>query len=188
MILKCLPIHSLATFCISIFFLLVRVTGELGNYNYYRLPTSLKPTLYNLNIITYLEPNNLKFRGYVTITLNVLQDTNNITLHATNLTVAQNRIMLKRHNELTFKHCVNSVKIVPYHDYYIIETCRTLRKNDKYLLKIFFEGVLNDQLRGYYRSSYVVKETKQKRYNFTQISLKFNFILYRLNFLLDGFR
>lgn len=163
MILKWFRINLYAIFCISILYHL-QVTGKLGEYNYYRLPTALKPLLYNLNLITYLEPSNLKFKGFITILFDVLEDTNNITLHASNLTIDRQRIMIKKHNDMSFKHCVESVKTVPFHDYYIIETCELLHQNEKYFLKLFFEGYLNDQLRGYYRSSYIIKETKQKRY------------------------
>lgn len=148
--------------CISVLVVL-ETAGELGDYQYYRLPTAIKPILYNLNIITYLEPNNLKFRGFVTILLNVVENTNNITLHVGNITVDRNRILLKKRDDFHFEKCVLSVKTVPFHDYFIIETCRPLERGKLYYVKLFFKGLLSDQLRGYYRSSYTIKETKEKR-------------------------
>lgn len=151
------------TTCLSVVFLLLLITGQWASYTYYRLPTAIKPLIYNLNIITYLEPHNLNFRGFVNILLSVQEDTNNITLHVSNLSVNQERILLRRHDEAEFKPCARSVNQIPYHDYFIIESCRPLYKGEYYYLKLLFDGELNDQLRGYYRSSYIVRGTKERR-------------------------
>ncbi|XP_023306164.2 aminopeptidase N-like [Lucilia cuprina] len=136
-----------------------------NSYNYYRLPTSIQPDRYKLKVITHLEnPANLTFDGQVSIRFKVLQDTTNITLHSQNLTVDETRIKLKSYDDDQKMDCLLSVTQVPEQDYFIIQLCQTLRKGQNYKLKLYFNGVLNEKLHGYYRSSYVVKETNETRW------------------------
>lgn len=135
-----------------------------NSYQYYRLPSSLKPERYKLKVITHLEnPSNLSFEGQVSIRFKVLQDTTNITLHSQNLTIDESRIKLKSYDDNQKMDCLLMVTRVPEQDYFIIQLCQTLRKGQDYKLKLYFTGILNEKLHGYYRSSYVVKETNETR-------------------------
>lgn len=133
-------------------------------YQHYRLPTAIQPDRYKLKVITRLEnPPHLTFDGQVSIRFKVLEDTQNITLHAQNLTIDQERMFLKSYRAKEFKLCLDSVNTVEEQDYYIIHLCQTLKKGETYKLKLYFSGELNEKLHGYYRSSYVVKKTNETR-------------------------
>ncbi|XP_053969911.1 aminopeptidase Ey-like isoform X2 [Anastrepha ludens] len=138
-----------------------------SRYNHFRLPRSIKPQKYTLHVITHLEnPENLTFVGEVAIHLIALEDTSNITLHALNLTINSNEILL--HNlhaeESEQKNCVHATEINAYHDYYIMYLCEPLRKGREYILTMPFSSILNLNLRGYYRSSYVDRASNLTRW------------------------
>ncbi|XP_005184073.3 aminopeptidase N [Musca domestica] len=127
-------------------------------YTHYRLPTSIKPDHYNLKIVSYLEESkNFTFNGLVSIQFDVLEDTSNITLHLRNLTVEESRIELYSTGDdgENFTFCLRNIDKVPDLDYFIIQLCEDLHSGQKYNLTLRFSGTLNDELNGYYRSSYV---------------------------------
>lgn len=135
-----------------------------NSYRYYRLPATIQPDRYKLKVITHLEdPSNLTFDGQVSIRFKVLEDTKNITLHSQNLTIDETRIKLKSYDDDEKMDCLLTVTQVPEQDYFIIQLCQTLRKGQNYKLKLYFAGILNEKLHGYYRSSYVVKATNETR-------------------------
>lgn len=138
-----------------------------SSYNYFRLPRSVKPQKYTLHVITHLEnPENLTFVGEVAMHLIAMEDTSNITLHALNLTINSNEIILRNliAKESEQKNCVRSTEVNSYHDYYIMHLCQPLRKGEEYILTIPFSSNLNLNLRGYYRSSYVDRASNQTKY------------------------
>lgn len=49
-------------------------------------------------------------------------------------------------------------------DFFIIKLKETLQQDHKYEIRIKFSGKLTDGLAGFYRSSYVDKETKEKKW------------------------
>lgn len=143
------------------------VQQAASSYNYFRLPRSVKPQKYTLHVITHLEnPENLTFVGEVAMHLIALEDTSNITLHALNLTINSNEIILRNliAKESEQKNCVRSTEVNTYHDYYIMHLCEPLRRGEEYILTIPFSSILNLNLRGYYRSSYVDRVSNQTKY------------------------
>ncbi|XP_017039013.1 aminopeptidase Ey-like [Drosophila ficusphila] len=132
-------------------------TAEIdSSYNYYRLPTALRPQKYNLRVLTLLEnPEDLRFSGSVKILIEALENTRNITLHSKNLTIDESQITLQQiGGEGKKDNCVSSTAVNPTHDFYILNTCQELLAGNKYELYIPFSADLNRQLEGYYRSSY----------------------------------
>lgn len=125
-------------------------------YNYYRLPTSLRPQKYHLRILTLLEnPEDLRFSGSVKILIEALENTKNITLHSKNLTIDESQITLRQiGGEGKKENCVSSTAVNPTHDFYILNTCQELLAGNTYELYMPFAADLNRQLEGYYRSSY----------------------------------
>lgn len=113
---------------------------------YYRLPTSVEPNEY----LVILEPNftNFTFEGYVEIDITVLESTTNITLHAAEITFIETTV---------FNGSV-SVDIANEEDdatreFRILEFNGSLEPGD-YTIKINYTGILNDNLRGFYKSYY----------------------------------
>ncbi|XP_055851073.1 aminopeptidase N-like isoform X2 [Episyrphus balteatus] len=139
------------------------IQAVLGSsYNHYKLPESIRPEHYTLEIITHLEnPEDLRFEGTSAITFNVLEDTNNITLHASNLTIDQTKIVISKDGEKM--NCIKDVEVNSKQEYYIMHLCEPLTKS-KYLIVMPFNAILNKNLHGYYRSSYIDKATKEKRW------------------------
>ncbi|XP_016952805.1 aminopeptidase Ey [Drosophila biarmipes] len=127
-----------------------------SSYNYYRLPTSLRPQKYHLRILTVLEnPEDLRFSGSVKILIEALENTRNITLHSKNLTIDESQITLRQiGGEAKKDNCVSSTLVNPTHDFYILNTCQELLAGNVYELYMPFSADLNRQLEGYYRSSY----------------------------------
>ncbi|XP_065722166.2 aminopeptidase Ey isoform X2 [Drosophila suzukii] len=140
--------------------------NSVSGYNYYRLPTALKPQKYYLRILTLLEnPEELRFTGTVKIVIEALENTRNITLHSKNLTIDESKITLRKISEDGNKdNCVTSTSINPIHDFYILNTCEELLAGNVYKLSVPFSADLSRQLIGYYRSSYKDPETNVTRW------------------------
>ncbi|XP_037950077.1 aminopeptidase N-like [Teleopsis dalmanni] len=139
--------------------------SKTPNYDHYRLPTSIRPKKYNLQVVTHLSnPNNLTFVGDVIMHLIIAENTNNITIHSQNLTIDEKQISLKNllHNDR--QNCISSTEVNPQHDYYIMHLCKQAKQGEEYILTIPFAGILNHKLRGYYRSSYHDKTTNKTRW------------------------
>ncbi|XP_061390812.1 thyrotropin-releasing hormone-degrading ectoenzyme-like [Musca vetustissima] len=156
----------------GLIFLFILPTSE-SSYSHYRLPSAVKPDHYHLKLITYLEEsNNFTFSGKVSIEFEVLEETSNITLHVRNLTVDKEQIAL--HNipgdvdVNNFNFCLQNIETIPEHDYYIIQLCEPLSSGQRYNLTLSFEGILNDDLTGYYRSSYVNEMNETQLLSVTQ--------------------
>lgn len=128
-----------------------------STYNHYRLPTALRPIKYDLHVLTQLEyADDFSFNGSVKIQIQVLENTNNITLHSKELTIDETATTLRQITGEDLKNnCVSSTEVNPEHDFYILRTCRQLLAGQVYELSLLFSSTLSDRLRGYYRSSYV---------------------------------
>ncbi|XP_073841450.1 putative aminopeptidase-2 [Musca autumnalis] len=134
-----------------------------GIYTHYRLPTALKPETYHLKILTHLEtPENFTFNGEVSIRLQVLEDTKNITFHAKNLTLHESQIDLKNLND-DLLVCVEGVEKVPEHDYCILHLCQKLERGVKYELQLKFSGLLNENIQGYFLVKYQDERTGETK-------------------------
>ncbi|XP_020811808.1 aminopeptidase N-like [Drosophila serrata] len=154
-----------------LFFLLTLILGltttsSESNYNYYRLPTALRPQKYFLSILTDLDnPKGFSFNGTVKILIEVLENTRNITLHSKDLKIDVCQISLRKVNSSEKRdNCVNSTAVNPTHNYYILNTCQELLAGNVYELTMSFSADIKTQLEGYYRSSYEDPETNETRW------------------------
>ncbi|TDG52379.1 hypothetical protein AWZ03_001209 [Drosophila navojoa] len=136
-----------------------------SSYSHFRLPMALRPQKYNLRVLTHFEdPDNLRFEGDVKILFKVLENANNITLHAKNLTIDESLITLRDTSSANKKNCVSGTEVNTVHDFYVMRTCEELVAGDVYELSIPFAADLNRQLEGYYRSSYIDPVTNKSRW------------------------
>ncbi|EDW98315.1 aminopeptidase N [Drosophila yakuba] len=138
---------------------------ESSTYDHFRLPTALRPQKYDVRILTQLEnPDDFRFNGTVKIQIEVLKNTHNITLHSKDLTINDTEITLRQiGGEGKPENCITSTERNPIHDFYILNTCEELLAGQVYELSLRFSAQLQDQLSGYYRSSYedsVANETR----------------------------
>ena len=117
-----------------------------GSRDPYRLPRHVIPTRYDLR----LEPD-LKaatFTGHVSITLSVKQETRTILLNATDLHISTNGI-----EGQDGKKIAAEVELEPALQRARISCYQPLAMGE-WRLNLSFQGTLNNQLRGFYRSTY----------------------------------
>lgn len=151
-----------------------------------RLPRSVEPLAYNVRLIPFMFGDNFTFAGTVDIEVRVLEDCDNITLHAVALKIHEAHVEQQRpppktratratgaslddsyeyddddYNDIgggnrTVVEIEQQV-VVESKQFYVLKTSRKLRVGERYTVRIRYEGVLNDYLQGFYRSSYTVR-------------------------------
>lgn len=109
-----------------------------------RLSNDIAPVRYKISLNPDLV--NFTFKGVETIELNVLKPTNKITLHAVELEITAASL-----GKLNSK----SISYNPDSETAEITFGNTLSKGI-HKLEIAFEGILNDKMRGFYRSKYEI--------------------------------
>lgn len=129
-----------------------------------RLPRSIIPKSYDIKLIPFMVEENFTFIGEVTILVEVIEECKNITLHSLELTINEvNLHFLNSTNDNnTTKEALpitNKSYDIP-NQFYVLETEAELRKGF-YQLHFKYEGVLDDDLQGFYRSSYTVGNEKR---------------------------
>lgn len=118
-----------------------------------RLPRSLVPILYDLEIIPFIFEGNFTFHGLVNILLRVKQATNNITLHINDLSILSSDVKVfdtAENLEFQVKNLTRDLD----KQFFIIHLNDFLVETKQYNVSIRYKGILNDQLQGFYRSSY----------------------------------
>ncbi|KAG8971032.1 Aminopeptidase 2 mitochondrial, partial [Tulasnella sp. 427] len=131
----------------------------------FRLPTNVKPTHYDLTFKTDLE--NLTFKGYGIIDLDVVEDTKEIVLNASpDLSVSDVSI----HSEALKTEQVQSAAQVTAEkdqERVTVHFAHALPKGSKAKLHLGWEAKLTGSMTGYYYSS-TEHEGKKRHYSLTQ--------------------
>lgn len=109
----------------------------------YRLPRNVIPLRYNLKIVPNLDT--ATFWGTVIVKLNVKTKTNTIMLNSKNLNIISIRINKKLENNFKIESKTER----------LIITTRKMLKPGIVCLRIHFSGILNNELTGLYRSTYI---------------------------------
>lgn len=123
-----------------------------------RLPTYIKPERYYLRLTPYIFEGNFTFDGEASILLSVKNKTNKITFHGVEL-YFQKMKLFKKEDGKEIK-ILKRTEDVP-RQFHIIDTAETLIAGQQYVLNITYSGILNDNLHGFYRSSYEEKKIKR---------------------------
>nr|CAD7453868.1 unnamed protein product [Timema tahoe] len=126
----------------------------------YRLPTSISPISYIVYLVPF-HPEQFKFTGNVTITVNVTEVTNSVRLHANRLDIGSWGITSKVATERPV-----SVEGAPVTDnsttadlhFLTLNLSRNLTLGQQYDISFNFTGTLEDDMYGFYRSSYTVDD------------------------------
>lgn len=131
----------------------------------YQLPTTVKPKNYALQLKPYFvddaNQKDFTFDGEVKISFALQQDVESITFHSRNLTFTGKNIKLKKGEEQIPVILKEENKEDLEKDFKVITTPnKEFLKGDDYLLTISYTGILHDDMRGFYRSSY--KNDKQQ--------------------------
>lgn len=129
------------------------IQAESGNY---RLPTDVRPLTYVIKLEPIFKKSNsnfFNFTGESVITLQVEKETNQIVFNSKNLDII-NAVLIKPKENGTDKIPVEPVsnKTTELTTITLKDKITPLMKNIK--LNLIYEGQLNDDLRGFYRSSY----------------------------------
>ncbi|KAG1469429.1 hypothetical protein G6F56_003261 [Rhizopus delemar] len=124
-------------------------TSSAENPNRQVLPTNVKPTHYDLT----LQPNlqTFEFHGQVKVNLNVAQDTNTIVLNTRDIKI---KSAFLSSEEIESKQAAIDIVYDEKKDLATMTFKDTVSAGSKAILDILFEGELNDQMAGFYRSSY----------------------------------
>lgn len=121
-----------------------------------RLPRSILPELYTLELFPDIyqpSPENFTFSGTVSILVNVMNNTNNVTLHINKLTVDPNSVRVMKMSDFRVVQ-TQSLKEDKERQFLIIFLSQPLQKGEKYEVSMRFQGPLTDDLAGLYYSAY----------------------------------
>lgn len=96
--------------------------------------------------------------------MNVVENSPNITLHAKNLNISTDDLSIHQLNGNNRRQLsINRTEAKEEFDFFIIHTNEQLEKDKQYEVFIPFRSDLSKGLLGFYRSSYVDKQTNEKR-------------------------
>ncbi|EPX72573.1 aminopeptidase Ape2 [Schizosaccharomyces octosporus yFS286] len=124
------------------------------------LPKNVKPIHYDLSLYPDLET--FAYGGNVNVSLDVIQDSDTITLHGINLRILS--------AALEWGHQTIWTNNVTYRDERIIlQFSSIVPANSVAVLKLAFTGVISKGMEGFYRSSYVDADGKTKYLATTQM-------------------
>jgi len=137
----------------------------------YRLPEDVVPTEYRIVLEPFIDTNlpdkNFTFTGSSVISIKVMKKISNITLHARDLVITNSRIEYqekdktgKPENKL---HILSQIKDVEK-DFQIFLLPKPLdpRNVSNVNLILNYDGKINNQQHGFYRSSYLDNENKRR--------------------------
>lgn len=129
----------------------------------YRLPTIIIPSNYDIEITPYFVPENNKlqftFDGITKITLRTSQlNVMQIVLHAVNLNTTNNPTLVEAQDGFTSIPVTGSIDTLLTQKR-TITLASALKPNQDYILTFIYVGQINNDMHGFYRSSYVENGT-----------------------------
>lgn len=122
----------------------------------YRLPTNVLPSNYAIEIEPHFTgTNQFTFDGRTTITLRSLTTTNEIVLHQNQLIIDEPLTTLTLASNAGSQTIITGTSWNNVTHLYTLHTATALVPNIEYRLTFVYTGILSDDMRGFYRSSYV---------------------------------
>jgi len=118
----------------------------------YRLPDNIVPIHYDIELIPYIKEDNFTFDGKSHIIIKIRRATRDLSLHALDLMINETATSLISSNIVIYAPTA--------HNYDNETEILTLHFDDElplgiYSLNIQFVGILNDDLSGFFRTSYI---------------------------------
>ncbi|KAJ6645268.1 Membrane alanyl aminopeptidase, partial [Pseudolycoriella hygida] len=119
----------------------------------YRLPDNVIP----INYVLEIEPifTNFTFNGRATITFRALTTTNIIVLHQNQLIINEQATLITLANNAASQTVITGTDWNNVTHHYTLHTASVLAPNVDYVISFTYTGILSDDMRGFYRSSYV---------------------------------
>ncbi|XP_049880547.1 aminopeptidase N-like [Pectinophora gossypiella] len=146
--------------CVCVLAVFVGICGAQAQPDYL-LPGDIRPYHYDLRLLYDIDPaSNFSYYGVVDILLTVKKATSKIILHAQDMTVDDNGIVLTGQNPPKVK----GASIDETYDFLTVELDKNLVENANYTLSIPFHGNLKMGLNGAYVSSYTDTASRTKQY------------------------
>ncbi|XP_071569030.1 aminopeptidase N-like [Temnothorax nylanderi] len=129
----------------------------------YRLPNDVVPINYDITLEPIFESpkNNFSFNGKSVITLKIINATRTITFHAKELEFVQKDVILTEEKKGSTPKELQTIVYDPQKDFVILTFNDTIKEQENAKLSLSYTGILNDDLRGFYRSSYQNKDGKK---------------------------
>ncbi|XP_068081869.1 uncharacterized protein [Anabrus simplex] len=129
----------------------------------YRLPLEVLPYSYSIQLVPYLDEGDstrqFTFDGNVSIIVQAQRSTSSITLHAADMELHGLPTIIEVGSGRVFR--VSNVTRDLTKDFLVIHLAESLSQGRTYRVDIDYTGNLNDNLDGFYRSSYEVNGTKR---------------------------
>nr|XP_027218923.1 aminopeptidase N-like [Penaeus vannamei] len=132
-----------------------------------RLPTALRPLHYLIKLQPFIN-GNFSILGYMEVEMEVLEPTSNITLHIADIITHNDTVTVAASGDSGPSIRIKRHQYDHDRQFYIAQLDQQLEKNKKYVLSMEFLGYLNDQLRGFYRSTYKDEDGSDKMLAVTQ--------------------
>lgn len=121
----------------------------------YRLPTDVIPSSYEIKLAPKIEPSNgvADFDGTVKIQARVTKNTHFIVLHAKLSSINEVNVYQMDGNNppIQFDSEIQQIEDYDLLNIYVLEG---LNEDTEIIIEITYTGILNDEMRGFYRSSY----------------------------------
>ncbi|XP_041367071.1 aminopeptidase N-like [Gigantopelta aegis] len=129
----------------------------------YRLPTSLTPVHYDIELFPNIyssNPKNFTFSGTVVIEIKVLNSTRTITLHADAFNITETSMQLLDGGKRLDLPIITYTHSDDVRQFYVIHLDRELQTGQTFLLTMRFEGEMRHDSVGLYTTYYLDGETK----------------------------
>ena len=122
-----------------------------------RLPNSITPEKYNIYLTPFIVNKNYTIEGHVDIMVKILEPTSRITLHIRDIQIYENLVQVENRNVIG--HGYDAQR-----EFYIIYVDKELETGSTVKVSISFLANLNDDLSGFYRSSYHDQQTNTTKF------------------------
>ncbi|XP_059096600.1 puromycin-sensitive aminopeptidase-like protein [Tigriopus californicus] len=118
-----------------------------------RIPTHFEPISYDISLVPFIVPDNFTFNGDVSIDLKATEDSTNITLHSKAMIIYEDLVVV------TMGTNKEALPIIGFsydsaRDFIILNLDKSILTGEEVNVHMKFLGNLNDDLSGFYRSSY----------------------------------
>lgn len=142
-------------------------SGQTGSmpWENVRLPDSVTPSHYDVNLNVNLET--FQVTGNVNVTCTVNSETKYILIHAKDMSIGQSIVQAQSEVGGAFTAVQATGTFQPKHEFYVLELGSSLQPGTVYVY-LAFNYALRDDLAGFYKSSYVSKSGERRYLATTQ--------------------
>lgn len=118
-----------------------------------RLPKNVLPVSYEIQLLPIIEEGNFTTPGFVEIVVDCIETTSAISMNSADISIDESSIMI---SDIASQEPIGVMNLMVEDDRQIItiELDSQLMSGRQYKISMNFVAVLNDELRGFYRSTY----------------------------------